>query len=232
MKTHKSVQIVITLALCLAIGIFGCGGGGSDSPNSDSATAPAITGFTPTSGPVGTTVTIAGENFGASAASTTVRFNGTQATIVSCTSTTIVTTVPAGSATGRITVVAETKTATSASDFVVTSAGGGAGNSAIVGGCEYFYNGASTSTCIDYFGSDDAALQSLCTGNGHHYYADGCPAALASGSRIGSCALTNGADYGPAGYANAVTLRYYPPVPASMQSGVCTANLNGTWTAD
>src|SRR5204863_8449010 len=42
--------------------------------------APSITTLSPTSGPVGTTVTITGANFGATQGTSTVAFNGTAAT--------------------------------------------------------------------------------------------------------------------------------------------------------
>jgi IPT/TIG domain len=65
------------------------------------AVTPKITGVTPASGAAGTTVTLTGQNL---AGATAVAFGGTPATIVSATATQIVTTVPAGAATGRITV--------------------------------------------------------------------------------------------------------------------------------
>lgn len=78
---------------------------------------PGVKGFTPTSGGVGTTVTITGQNL---AGATQVAFNGTTAGIVSDTATQIVTVVPAGAATGRITVKTAYGTATSPKSFTVT----------------------------------------------------------------------------------------------------------------
>jgi hypothetical protein len=64
--------------------------------------APAISSFSPTSGPVGTSVTITGTDLGGA---TSVRFNGTaQTTFTSNSSTQIVLNVPAGATTGTLTV--------------------------------------------------------------------------------------------------------------------------------
>lgn len=79
---------------------------------------PKITSFTPASGPAGTPVTINGSNFDAEGA---VRFNGVAAGFSSPSPTLIQATVPAGAATGPITVITGTGTATSATSFVVTT---------------------------------------------------------------------------------------------------------------
>ncbi len=81
---------------------------------------PAITSFTPTSGPIGTTVIITGTNFSTTPASNTVAFNGTAAVVTASTITSITTTVPPGATTGKITVTVAGNTATSATDFNVT----------------------------------------------------------------------------------------------------------------
>jgi IPT/TIG domain len=81
------------------------------------AVTPEISGFTPASGAAGTTVTITGQNL---AGATAVAFGGTPAAIVSATATQIVTTVPAGAATGPITVTTPAGTATSHGSFTVT----------------------------------------------------------------------------------------------------------------
>jgi IPT/TIG domain len=78
---------------------------------------PTITSFTPTAGPVGTTVTITGTNL---TGATSVKFNGVSATITSNTATQIVTKVPTGATTGPITVTTPSGTATSATNFTVT----------------------------------------------------------------------------------------------------------------
>ena len=83
---------------------------------------PTISSFTPTSGIIGTTVTITGTNFDVVAANNTVTFNGTTATVTASTTTTITTTVPVGASTGPIAVTVLSNTATSTTNFIVCPA--------------------------------------------------------------------------------------------------------------
>ncbi|MGH7492559.1 MAG: DUF7594 domain-containing protein [bacterium] len=88
-------------------------GSGTPSPS-----APTISSFTPTSGPVGTEVTVVGNNFNGT---TRVTFNGTDAngfTIAS--NSQIRVDVPVGATTGRIRVTSQAGSATSSNDFVVS----------------------------------------------------------------------------------------------------------------
>jgi len=79
--------------------------------------APTISSFTPTSGPVGTTVVISGTSFtGASS----VTFNGTGAIYTVDSDTQITATVPSGATSGPIDVTTGGGIATSASSFTVT----------------------------------------------------------------------------------------------------------------
>jgi len=80
---------------------------------------PVFTSFTPTSGPVGTVVTLTGSNF---TGTTAVTFNGVAAaafTVVN--STTITAKVATGTTTGKISITTPAGTVTSASSFTVTS---------------------------------------------------------------------------------------------------------------
>jgi len=78
---------------------------------------PTITSFTPTSGGVGTTVTITGTNF---TSVTSVKFNGTEAASFSAANaTTITATVPTGATTGTVSVTTPKGTATSAASFTI-----------------------------------------------------------------------------------------------------------------
>jgi hypothetical protein len=79
--------------------------------------APAITKFSPSSGPVGTVVTITGTHLSGASA---VTFNGKQGTISTDNSTKIKVTVPSGATTGKIKVTTAGGTATSATNFTVT----------------------------------------------------------------------------------------------------------------
>jgi hypothetical protein len=65
---------------------------------------PTITSLSPTSGAVGTSITITGTNFGSSQGTGTVTFNGVGATPTSWATTKIVVPVPSGATTGPVTV--------------------------------------------------------------------------------------------------------------------------------
>lgn len=82
--------------------------------------APSISAFTPARGPVGTTVTISGANFGATPAANSVFFNGTAATITSASTTQLVVSVPAGASSGLIQVDVGTTLGLSETSFTVT----------------------------------------------------------------------------------------------------------------
>jgi hypothetical protein len=92
------------------------GGGGSPPPN-----PPAISSFSPTSGPVGTLVTILGNNF---AGSTVVTFNGVAATFNVISNSEIRATVPTGASTGKISVTSAGGSVASSTNFTVTTGGG------------------------------------------------------------------------------------------------------------
>jgi len=97
--------------------------GGISTPSSTSFTVTTgppptvITGFSPTSGPVGTPVTISGSGF---TGATSVKFHGIAATFTVTSDLQISTTVPATATTGVITVTAPGGTATSSTAFTVT----------------------------------------------------------------------------------------------------------------
>jgi len=93
-------------------------------PGADAAfaAAPTISSFSPTSGPVGTSVTIHGQNFSGPDVMS-VTFNGTSATFTIDNPQKITATVPAGATTGPIAVTSPDGTATSSTNFTVTEAG-------------------------------------------------------------------------------------------------------------
>lgn len=68
------------------------------------APAPNISTLSPTSGPVGTSVTISGTNFGVSQGLSTVTFNGTASTPTSWSNASIVVPVPSGATSGNVVV--------------------------------------------------------------------------------------------------------------------------------
>jgi hypothetical protein len=81
---------------------------------------PVITGFSPTSGPVGTTVTITGSNFNPLASSNIVWFGSVKASVSAATSTTLTVTVPTGATYLPLMVTTGGLTAYSAAPFIVT----------------------------------------------------------------------------------------------------------------
>ena len=95
----------------------GSGGGGGKGGGKPKNTAPAITDFTPTSGSVGTSVTITGTGF---TDATQVAFNGMSANFTWDSDMAISTAVPTGTTTGPIAVTTPNGTATSTTEFTVT----------------------------------------------------------------------------------------------------------------
>jgi subtilase family serine protease len=102
--------------------------------------APSITSLSPTSGAVGTPVTIAGTNFGATQGRSTVMFNKTAATPTSWSTASIVTPVPEGATTGSVEVtvggVASNGmnfTVTSTATFSISSANSSFANAVVIG---------------------------------------------------------------------------------------------------
>ena len=78
---------------------------------------PTLTSFAPTSGPVGSSVTLSGTTF---TGATAVRFNGVSASFTVTSDTAIQATVPPGATTGPLSVTTPGGTATSPNTFTVT----------------------------------------------------------------------------------------------------------------
>lgn len=83
---------------------------------------PFITSVSPVSGPIGTSVTITGANFGGTQGTSTVTFNGTPTTPTSWSATGIVAPVPTGATTGNV-VVTVGGVASNGVSFTVAAAG-------------------------------------------------------------------------------------------------------------
>ncbi len=96
---------------------------------------PTILSLSPTSGPVGTSVTIAGLNFGATQGTSTITFNGTAATPTSWSATSIVAPVPSGATNGNV-VVTVGGVASNGVGFTVTASlsACGSGSEALLSG--------------------------------------------------------------------------------------------------
>ena len=86
--------------------------------------APTITNLGPSSGAVGTPVTITGTNFGGSQGTSTVTFNGTAATSGTWGATSIIAPVPSGTTTGNV-VVTVGGVASNGANFTVQGTTGG-----------------------------------------------------------------------------------------------------------
>ena len=85
------------------------------------STAPTISGFNPTSGQVGISVTVTGTNF---TGATAVAFNGTTSSFTVNSGTQITATVPNGATTGKISVTTPNGSASSVNNFSVTTSSG------------------------------------------------------------------------------------------------------------
>jgi hypothetical protein len=96
-------------------------GGSPDGGDGADAGTPAfgITQFAPSSGVVGTSVTITGFGFGAEVSKVGVSFNGTTAVVTSVSDDTITTQVPAGATSGKIAVTVNGEGVLSADSFAV-----------------------------------------------------------------------------------------------------------------
>lgn len=155
-------------------------------------TVPTITSFTPTSGAVGTTVTITGTNFGAGPAGGPkydVKFAGVAASVSSATATQFVVTVPATATTGRVSVTTAGGTATSVTSFTVTAGGGGAATA--YGACTYV--GASCRAFTGSFWNNPTyllGLQNGCTAPGIWAASSNCSTV----NRVGACLVQPGAE--------------------------------------
>ena len=83
------------------------GGEASNGVTFTVGTDPVISSVRPASGPIGTTVAIAGANFGASKGTSRVEFNGAEATPANWSDTAITVAVPMGAATGNVVVTVD-----------------------------------------------------------------------------------------------------------------------------
>jgi hypothetical protein len=108
----KAGRLPLRVSACLAlVGLLAV-------PSALANGEPTINSFSPSTGPVGTSVTINGTKL---TGATWVKFNGVMATITSNAATQIVAKVPTGATTGPITVKTASGTAISATNFTVTT---------------------------------------------------------------------------------------------------------------
>jgi len=88
--------------------------------NSGVRTPPTISSFTPTSGPIGTSVTITGAAFDSDPSKNIVFFGAAEGSVTAATPTEIIVTVPAGTTYDLITVLKNELIASTATPFIVT----------------------------------------------------------------------------------------------------------------
>ena len=113
---------------------------------------PTITGFTPTSGAVGTSVTITGTNFDVIATNNIVKFNGIIAAITGTpTATSITTSIPTVATTGAITITVNGQTGTSSSNFLVVPAAAQNVTSSSIGATSFKINWSASPGATDYY---------------------------------------------------------------------------------
>jgi hypothetical protein len=124
--------VPLSAALCLLSSLAACSGGG-DGGSTPPGNPPLISTFSPTSGAVGTQVTISGLLFAETPQGNTVRFNDVTASVVSASPTSLVAVVPAGATTGRIRITTAGGSGTSSADFTVLSGVGAAWTTRLAG---------------------------------------------------------------------------------------------------
>jgi len=115
------IKSVLMIALALTLG---CSSSGDDGPvvnNEPEVQTPTITGISPSSGVVGTEVTITGTNFSSTGSQNDVEFNGVAATVKSATTTQLVVDVPGNATTGQVSVTVNGATALGNSFTVLTA---------------------------------------------------------------------------------------------------------------
>ncbi|GAB3801623.1 hypothetical protein GCM10028819_29240 [Spirosoma humi] len=118
MKQVKRVSTSLLLLVALMGIIISCKKATTDDPLPQPATT-TITAISPATAPVGSTVVITGTNFSTDPTSNTVSIGGVTATVVSASSTQLVVVVPAGAASGPVSVTASGQTAQSQATFTV-----------------------------------------------------------------------------------------------------------------
>jgi len=119
---HASESVFAVVVVLLLTGVVGCGGGSSHSNfvTPPPAGPPAINSLSTTSGVFGGSVQILGSNFGGQQGSSTVTFNGTQASVAKWSDNAIVAKVPSGATSGNV-VVTVGGTASNAVNFNVVA---------------------------------------------------------------------------------------------------------------
>jgi IPT/TIG domain/Glucodextranase, domain B len=117
-STATTTQLVVTVPAGATTGALTVTVSGTVSASF--SIIPKVSSFTPSSGVVMTSVTVAGSGFSATAASNAVTFNGVAATVTSATATQLIVKVPSGATTGKIAITVGGQLGVSATNFTVT----------------------------------------------------------------------------------------------------------------
>ncbi|AYN66366.1 hypothetical protein D1013_02700 [Euzebyella marina] len=119
-KAQSSLILQIVSCIILFV-VIGCSKSGDDNSGDDDpqVMVPTISSISPTSGTIGTEVTISGNNFSGTSNENEVSFNGTAANVKSATSTQLVVNVPDNATSGAVSLVVDGETATGPSFTVI-----------------------------------------------------------------------------------------------------------------
>lgn len=178
--------------------------GGTVTP---SPSVPTISSFTPTSGPVGTPITIVGTNFDPSPAGNAITLNGTSCTTLGAQPTQLNTAVPNNGTTGQIRVTTSAGTALSSTNFTVTTPSPGGGTGGGTGGGA----GSTTGVFTTDFGSTQGPRWYYLNEDGSEMtYSSG----LWSGNQLYK-GIWNGGFH--PGTSSAAVLKYVPPGSGSVR---------------
>ncbi len=113
------IDLRFPFSLLLFLSLLACNN--SSKPDDPAPlTLPTLTGISPAAAPVGDQITLTGTNFNPDPALNAVLIGGVPAVVVSATATTLVVTVPAGSANGPVSVTTGGQTVQSATAFTIT----------------------------------------------------------------------------------------------------------------
>jgi gliding motility-associated-like protein len=126
---------------------------------------PTISGFTPTSGPIATPVSIDGSGFSETAEDNIVYFGATQATVITATQTNLVVEVPLGATYQPISVTAGGLTATTEAPFLVTFPNGTITGTAFGAKVDFFLTNTAGKTAIGDLDGDGKSDIAALNGN-------------------------------------------------------------------
>ncbi len=143
-----NTQITVPIPAGSSTGPLVIAVGGMNSNSVNFTVVPNIISLSPSSGPSGTTVTIAGTTFGLAQGSSTVTFNGTQATPASWSDSQVTVPVPSGASTGPVVVTAAANASNAVNFSLLNSTPSIASISPSTGGI-----GATVVLVGSYFGS-------------------------------------------------------------------------------